>query len=446
MKKWTRNLLTGLAAFTLAIGGTACSSGKSDSSSAKPDGTTATKTAEQATKAPEGKKVKLEYWHTYSDAEEKILVEQIKPLFEKEHPNIELNLTRMPTEGLKQQVIAGVSGGAAPDLMRMDIVWVPEFAKMGALQELSARSDFNDVRSTLFDGSMETNYYNGKYYGLPVNTNTKIALWNKKLLQDAGLSEPPKTIDEMVAAARTLKGKGIGKGYIGLSGTSIWSMAPYFWSLGGVYTNEDYTKAEGFLNGPASVKALETIVGWQKEGLIIPTALGGEPGVWDGFNTDEYMMIDDGPWFYSILMNDDDKSRDPLDYAIRTTFPAGVGGSHSVIGGEDLVMFAGSKHPEEAWTFMKWMMTKEPQILMAQTGLIPTNKDAASDPKVQATPFIKEFTDQLNTALPRTPIAAYGEMEDIVNKAFEKALRGEGKPKAVLDEAAKAVETVMHQN
>jgi multiple sugar transport system substrate-binding protein len=35
----------------------------------------------------------------------------------------------MPYEGLKQQVIAGVSGGEAPDLMRMDIVWVSEFGQ-----------------------------------------------------------------------------------------------------------------------------------------------------------------------------------------------------------------------------------------------------------------------------------------------------------------------------
>jgi multiple sugar transport system substrate-binding protein len=92
---------------------------------------------------------------------------------------------------------------------------------------------------------------------------------------------------------------------------------------------------------------------------------------------------------------------------------------------------------------MRWMMGEEPQKLMAATGLIPTNKVAASDPKVQETPFIKEFVEQLNTALPRTPIAAYGEMEDIVNRALERALRGEGEPKAILDEAAQAVDAVI---
>lgn len=441
MNKLAQRLAAGLVVLTLAAGGAACSpseSGSGGASTAPGESASA-----GATQAPTGKKVKLEYWHTYSEAEEKILVEQIKPLFEEQNTNIELVITRMPTEGLKQQVIAGVSGGAAPDLMRMDLVWVPEFAKMGALEEVSGQPGFDDLKGKLFEGALETNYYDGKYYGLPVNTNTKVAIWNKKLLQDAGLTEAPRTIQEMEAAARAVKEKGVGKGYIGISGSSIWALAPYFWSMGGMFTNEDYTKADGYLNSPASVKALETIVQWQKDGLILPAALGGEPGTWDGFKTDEYLMIDDGPWFYSILMNDANETRNPLDYSIRAVMPAGEGGSRSVIGGEDLVMFKGTKHPEEAWTFMRWMMGEEPQKLMAATGLIPTNKVAASDPKVQETPFIKEYVEQLNTALPRTPIAAYGEMEDIVNRALERALRGEGEPKAILDEAAQAVDAVI---
>jgi len=440
MKQTGRKLALGITASALVFGLAACGSSDSGSSAdatAKPgESAPATKTA-----APK-KKVTIEYWHTYSDQEEKVLKEEIKPLFEQENPNIELKLTRMPTEGLKQQVIAGVSGNAAPDLMRMDIVWVPEFAKMGALADLTKMADFDKVKSQLFDGPMATNFYDGKYYGVPVNTNTKVAIYNRKVLADAGLSDAPKTMAELENAAKTLKGKGY-KGTIGAGGVHMWGLSPYFWSLGGKMISDDYKKAEGYTNSAESVKALETMVGWVKDGIAAPSILGAEPGTWDGIKNDQYLMIDDGPWFYSVLMNDKNEKKNPMEYTVRALVPSGAGGTRSVIGGEDLVIFANSKNPKEAWTFAKWMMGDAPQKIMSKTGLIPTNKAAANDPKFLEVPFVKEYVKQLETALPRTPIPQWGEMEEVLNKAFEKALRGEGSAKSVLDDAAKKIDAIL---
>lgn len=389
-----------------------------------------------------GKKVAIEYWHTYSDAEEAVLTEKIKPAFEAAYPNIELKLTRMPYEGLKQQVIAGVAGDAAPDLMRMDIVWVPEFAAQNALMEISKLEGFDELKGSVFEGPMATNFYNGGYYGVPVNTNTKVAIYNKATLAEAGLTEAPKTMDELVAAAETLKTKG--KYGIGVSGIHAWGLAPWFWSLGGSITNEDYTKVDGYLNSEASVKALQTIVDWNHKGLTLPVMLGGEPGTWDGIISGQYLMSDDGPWFYSTKIAEKEATGfDPLEETVRAVMPAGDGGSRSVIGGENLVMFANSKHPEEAWTFAKWMLSEEPQKIMAETGLIPSNMAAAEAMKTMDIPFVDTYVEQLETALPRTPIPQWGEVEAIFNLAFEKAVRGEQEPKAALDEAVKQIGAIL---
>ncbi|WP_337099746.1 extracellular solute-binding protein [Paenibacillus sp. YIM B09110] len=440
-KKIFFGVLAAVTAFTI----TACSgnSGNNVNNTPADNGGNSKPTNESGNKPQtDGKKVTIEYWHTYSDQEEKVLTEEIKPLFEKQYPNIELKLTRMPYEGLKEQVIAGVAGDAAPDLMRMDIIWVPEFAKMGALQDVSQLDGFEDLKGNLFEGPMQTNAYNGGYYGVPLNTNTKIAIYNKAILDEIGVAQAPATIDELVAAAKLAVSKGK-PGGITIGGANVWAASPYFWSLGGTLTNEDYTKVEGFLNSPASVKALETIVQWNKDGLVTPTILGGEPGAWDGMKNNDYMMIDDGPWFYSILMNEAESAFKPLEQTVRALMPAGDGGSRSVVGGEDLVIFANSKNPQEAWTFAKWMLGEEPQKIMSKLGLIPTNKTAANDPSFLETPFVAEYVKQLETALPRTPIPQYGEMESIINLAFEKAVRGELDAKTALDEAAKNIEAIL---
>lgn len=427
--KLFKPLLAGVATASLLF--TSACSGSSSGSSTSSEGSS-------------NKTVTVEYWHTYGEAEEEVLVNKVKPLFEEEHPNIKLKLTRMPVEGLKQQVIAGVSGGAAPDLMRMDIVWVSEFAKMGALKDVSAMDGFEEVKESVFEAPMSTNLYEGKYYGVPVNTNTKIAIYNKQLLEQAGMKEAPKTMEEFETVAKKAMENGA-KGAIGMGGPGLaWSWLPYFWSMGGQLTNEDYTKFEGFLNSPESIQAMEKIVSWQKDKLLAPTALGKEPGTWDGMKNNEYLMIDDGPWFYDILMDEKGKFN-PLEDTVRGLIPSGSDGSRSVIGGEDLVVFANSKNPEEAWTFAKWMLTEEPQKIMSETGLIPTNKIAANDPAFLKVPFIKEYVKQMETALPRTPIAEWSKVEEIINLNYEKALRGKMTVKEALTDAAKKADAAIAQ-
>jgi multiple sugar transport system substrate-binding protein len=107
------------------------------------------------------------------------------------------------------------------------------------------------------------------------------------------------------------------------------------------------------------------------------------------------------------------------------------------------VIFSNSKHPEEAWTFARWMLTEEPQKIMIEAGMIPTNKAAADAMKDMNVPYIAEYVQQLETALPRTPIPQWSEMEGIFNLAFEKAIRGELEPKAALDDAAKQIQAIL---
>ena len=58
----------------------------------------------------------------------------------------------------------------------MDIIWVPEFAKMGALTAVDDLPGFAEMKDTLFEGPLSTNYYDGKYYGVPLNTNCLLRL------------------------------------------------------------------------------------------------------------------------------------------------------------------------------------------------------------------------------------------------------------------------------
>jgi multiple sugar transport system substrate-binding protein len=397
-------------------------------------------------KEPEVKNdpVTVEFWHAFGEGEEKVLLEEVLPKFKEKFPHITINATRMPTENLDQQVLTAAAGGAVPDVMRMDNTWIPRMAKEGALQPVDAFPGFDDIKASSFEGPMSTNYYNGKYYGVPLDTNTKIAVYNKALLQEAGASGPPKTVDELVELARSLKAKG--KFGITIGGPDAWNMPPWFWTLGGKITDDQYTTASGYLNSDASVKALETIVAWNDEGLLAPPILGGQPGTWEGLRGEEgkpatYMMINEGPWFFSIL---GDSVKDTM---IPAKMPNGPDGkSHSIIGGQDMVIFNGAKQPDAAWTFTQFMLTEEIQTLMAvKTGAIPTNKNAVNAEALKDVYYFDEYAAEMETAFARTPSANWNQISDIFGKAFESALRKEATPKEALDNAAKQIDQLLKE-
>ena len=289
-----RKIAAALLAMAMLVSTSACSGGGSGSSSAAPESSapaetssaaeesTASEAGEESGAAGEaatdstltydGEEVTITYWHTHSDQEAEVLTEQIIPEFEKQFPSIHVDAVVMPYDSVKQQMIQGVASGTGPDLMRMDIIWTTEFAELGALVAVDDLPGFAEMKDTLFEGPLSTNYYEGKYYGLPLNTNCLSGVWSKTLLEQLGLEEIPSTYDEMLELKDQL---GEGQYLMSTDDVNTWSIAPLFYSLGGPYTNEDYTQASGYLNSEESVKALETLVQWYDDGTLGPATMAG---------------------------------------------------------------------------------------------------------------------------------------------------------------------------
>ena len=191
----------------------------------------------------------ITFWDAYSSdgPEVKRLEKVLIPTFEKEHPGIVVKDVTIPYDSLHQKLVTAVAGGQLPDLVRSDIIWVPELANLGVLQPLDTTlPDFKSISSKVFGGPLATNYWKGHYYGLPLDTNTRIWVYNPAALQAAGLSSPPTTFAQLKSMSAAAKAKGI---YLyAESGTSGWNILPWIWSGGGSLTNSTYTKSTGFLN------------------------------------------------------------------------------------------------------------------------------------------------------------------------------------------------------
>jgi multiple sugar transport system substrate-binding protein len=386
-------------------------------------------------------KVVLEFWHTYSDLEAAVFTEKVLPLFEEQYPEMTIHAVRKDyTDQLKDTVWATVADNKAPDMMRMDIIWVPEFAKQGMLTELSGREGFNSIRDQFIGSMLETAEYHGQYYGLPVNANTRAAIFNKTLLRQAGLDAPPRTFEELYQATLTLKRTNSDLYGIGICCSNGWGTLPYFWTFGGQLTDDSYTQASGYLDGDKSRAALHKLKSWFDEGVISPSIVGGVPGTWDGILKGKLLMIDDAHWFYTV--NASGENEKLLDDVMFSMLPSDVEKGTSVIGGENLVIFDKSPHKKEAWQFIKWMTTEIPQQIMAETGLIPTNKN--SQTAVQNV-LITQYQDQLAHANPRPPVPGWKEMEDVFARMVERILMGEQSVEEATSLAAARIDTILQK-
>jgi multiple sugar transport system substrate-binding protein len=380
------------------------------------------------------------FWNGYAaDGDEiKTLTDVVLPAFNKLYPNITVNHQEIPYDDLRQKLVTGLAGGTLPDVLRADIIWVPEFADQDALLPLDTEmSDFSTISSQVFPGPLSTNKWKDHYYGLPLDTNTRILFYNTKVFQDAGIAAAPATVDEFEADMAQVKSK-LGADHYGYAegGTGAWSVLPWIWSFGGGVTNADLTTATGTLNGAGTVAAVTKLKEWLDKGYISPSILGGGVATSDQFGKDESATILEGPWMPGIF-----KNQYPDLGFLYATVPAGPGGSQSVVGGEDIVVFKSTQNKDAALAFTRFMLSEEAQLAMGKVGQMPVLSSLSGNADLPA--YYPMFQEQLKTANARTPVPAWPKIDEAISNAVLKALRGDSPIQAALDEAATTVDGLL---
>jgi len=434
-KKAKKILALGLTAVMILTALTACGSKTPENSSAPKTESTASK---EGTTPKET--VTLNFWHHYSaqSPENETLTKVLIPKFEEENPGYKVNAVSYEWADLHQKILVNANAGTLPDVARADIAWVPEFQKMNILVPLDKEmSDFDKVSKNLLESAMSTAKVKGNYYALALNTNTKILFYNKDALASAGLSTP-KTMDELIAAAKKLSGKNkAGQQVWGLTEPALagWNILPYIWSNGGEITDENYTKASGYINSEKSIAAMQMLADLYKNKQLNGFNSGDIP-MTDGFGTGRYMMLLEGPWKTTEM-----KGAYP-NFAYKTAdVPAGQGGSHSVLGGEDIAMFK-TANKEGAWKFMQFMTSDYAQIEMAKCGLIPASKTALEDSTVKSADFAP-FLEAIKTAKARPPVASWPEIDNELTTAATSIIVQSKDAKTVLDQLAPKIDALL---
>lgn len=385
--------------------------------------------------------VTITIWHTYNEVspENQTLVETLIPIFEAEHPNINVESVPYPYDGFRQALLTAAAGGEGPDLVRLDIIWSPEFAEQGILMNLSeALPDFDELAARVFPGPLSTNAYNGAYYGLPLDTNTRVFIYNPALLEQAGIDAPAETIDELRAQCEAVTGLGEDYYLFSDGGTSGWNLLPWIWSFGGDITDEAITISTGYVNGEKTVAAIEFLAEMINSGCFSDGFIGSGIDTWGGYFGGTIASMLEGPWLYPTA-----ESQYP-DFEIGAALmPAGEGGHVSVVGGENIVVYANTQHPEAALEFLRFTQSEVYQLEMSKVGQLTVLNDLLENEYFADHPYYGIFLEQLQTARARTPHPRYTQIESVLSDAAQLALRGEMPAQEAMDLAAEEIDALL---
>lgn len=371
----------------------------------------------------------------YSDADVKNMTEQ----FQKQNPNIKVNLTFVAYEALHDKIVSAAPAGTY-DTVLVDVIWPAEFASKKMIVDITDRFPESE-RSKIFDGALKTTEYQGSYYGVPWILDTKYFFYNKEMLKEAGIA-PPDTWDAVVEAAQALKSQGVVEYPLVWSWAQAEALMCDYATLLGAYGGRFFDEGgKPAFNTGGGLQALEFMRMTLDEELSNPAST-------ESLEEDVRRIISQGEaamalnWTYMFaLANDPNESQVAGQIEIAHT-PAGPAGAPGVNGSMGIAVSNGSQNQDEAWRYIQFMTSQEVQNQYAKLSL-PIWKSSYEEQEVvdalpQVVPVAKE---QLNDMILRPIVPQYNEVSQDMQVEIQRALTGDKTPKQALDDAASSVES-----
>lgn len=157
----------------------------------------------QSEQAPAGG-AEVEFWTMQLQPEFTDYFNQLIAQFEGENAGVKVRWVDVPWADMQSKILTAVSAGTAPDVVNLNPDFAAQLAGRNAWLELDDRLSTTD-RDKYLPNIWQANAIDGKSFGFPWYLDTHVTLYNKNLLQQAGISQPPATYVELAEVAKQIK-------------------------------------------------------------------------------------------------------------------------------------------------------------------------------------------------------------------------------------------------
>jgi multiple sugar transport system substrate-binding protein len=295
------------------------------------------------------------------------------------NPKITVKVTVSDWDTYWDKLQTGIAGGDAPDVFAMDGPLFPDYQTRDVLLDLKPFIDRDGYDlGQLADQAVTDFTTPGGQFGLPRDLNVVALYYNKKMFDTAGIPYPDDTWDWAklvdVATKLTLKGAD-GKTKQWGFYTESTDMENYWselvWQNGGDIISTDHkTSLVASDQAAGGIQFLQDLI-WKHKVMpdaSITDALG------DAFEQGQAAMESNGSWLVAT------HQAAGLDFGI-APLPKGPAGQATSINPTGAVIYKGSKNPDAAWAFVKYLASPAAQTqLMELKASLPANKAVLTGP------------------------------------------------------------------
>ncbi|NUR71454.1 MAG: ABC transporter substrate-binding protein [Hamadaea sp.] len=338
----------------------------------------------------------VELWHFFTEREAKA-IDGIIADFQAKYPKVKVTVKGGQDDS---KVVQAIGAGTGPDVAisySTDIVG--KFCATGGWVDLNPYVQRDGVDLKVMPEVVRSyTEFRGKRCAMPFLADAYGFYYNKKMLADAGIANPPKTLDELTEAAKKLTvrkpdGTIERAGFLPLFGFYENSPSHLGPMVGAQWLKPDGTSAIG------SDPQWQALLKWQKD-LVdwygydklekFRASLGDEWSADNAFQKGQIAMAVDGEWRQAFLKDQAPNVEygvSPLPTADASRYGSGY------ISGNVIGVSRTAKNPEAAWALVKYLTLDQSAQVKLSNGIrnVPTLTSALTASDLQVDDNFKVF-------------------------------------------------------
>tara|TARA_B100000745_G_C20153209_1_gene395276 strand:- start:3967 stop:5157 length:1191 start_codon:yes stop_codon:yes gene_type:complete len=318
-------------------------------------------------------------WYFFQQTEKDTFLDIVDDFHKQHGETIQIKPRFIIFDAFSDKISAAIPRKRGPDLFIYPQDRLGGWVEQGLLLPID-----NNLTPALteqfYPKTLQSTYYKGNQYGLPVTFNSPAMIYNKRMMP-----EPPSTTQKLLSLAESTDPLEENHFTFAYRYADVYFHAMIFNAFGGEIFNQQMQPS---INSQAFRRSFDVIKNWTTLGLP-PT--NSEASVLELFNTQQVSVVFEGPWFLRNIAANMDVGVAPLP--VLSEANARLSPWATV---DSILMSHQCKAPQAAFTFMSYLSGKEAQAtLLNQTYIVSPNKMAYSMPGVTVKPQTQGFQEQL---------------------------------------------------
>ena len=395
----------------------------------------------------------LLYWSS-NNTQEIQFAKYIVDEWNKENANEKVSFQPVPEGQSSEEIIlAAVVGKTTPDIYSN--MWegnVEDYARAGVLVALDTLKGFKKFIYERCDSAVikEVTSSDGHIYQIPWKINPIMMIYNKKIIQQLGVSGPPLTYSDYFNAAKIFRDEntdshGYVRKWLGYCEVQVtwWQRFFDFYPLylaasGGAPLIKNDTAA---FDNKYAVEVFSFLQNLYKNNYFTRERLSAQQDV---FLSSTIASRFTGPW--EIAHSEKFKPKGfSYGFSPMPVPDNHIGPVYTYCDPKNIVVFKTCPNPELAWRFIEFMNDKENDLkLLELTNQLPRRKILDEDPffsnYFKSNSKMLEFAKQSKYVRGTDPYPHLTEVFDIISQEYEESvIYGKKSPAEAIHDAAKQV-------